>query len=84
MMQSDHLTKSNKVNTFLSEILQKWPGLADYQQPSADSDVLFQTDYPNVPDQTTCKRCEGTQIVDWPARGSDNPKIYYRLITSGD
>jgi hypothetical protein len=30
MMRSDHLTKLNKVNTFLSEMLQKWPGLADY------------------------------------------------------
>jgi nucleoside phosphorylase len=84
MMRSDHLTKLNKVNTFLSEMLQKWPGLADYQRPPADSDVLFQTDYPHVPDQTTCSRCERTQIVDRPARGSDNPKIHYGLIASGD
>jgi ankyrin repeat protein/nucleoside phosphorylase len=84
MMRSDHLTKLNKVNTFLSEMLQKWPGLADYQRPPADSDVLFQTDYPHVPDQATCSRCEGTQIVDRPARGSDNPKIHYGLIASGD
>jgi ankyrin repeat protein/nucleoside phosphorylase len=84
MMRSDHLTKLNKVNTFLSEMLHKWPGLADYQRPPADSDVLFQTDYPHVPDQTTCSRCERTQIVDRPARGSDNPKIHYGLIASGD
>lgn len=84
VMRSDHLTKSNKVNIFLSEILQKWPGLADYQRPSADSDVLFQPDYPHVPDQVTCWRCERAQIVDRPARGSDNPKIHYGLIASGD
>ncbi|GIK07769.1 hypothetical protein Aspvir_003437 [Aspergillus viridinutans] len=84
VMRSDHLTQSNKVNTFLSEILQKWPGLADYRRPSADSDVLFQPDYPHVPDQATCRRCERAQIVDRPARGSDNPKIHYGLIASGD
>ncbi|GIJ92594.1 hypothetical protein Asppvi_001872 [Aspergillus pseudoviridinutans] len=84
MMRSDHLTKSNKVNTFLSEMLQKWPGLTDYQRPPADFDVLFQTSYPHVPDQTTCRRCERTQIVDRPARVSDNPKIHYGLIASGD
>ncbi|RHZ50580.1 hypothetical protein CDV55_101959 [Aspergillus turcosus] len=84
MMRSDHLTKSNKVNTFLSEILQKWPCLADYQRPRAVSDVLFQPDYPHVPDQATCRSCETTQIIDRPARGSDNPKIHYGLIASGD
>jgi ankyrin repeat protein/nucleoside phosphorylase len=84
MMRSDHLTKSNKANTFLSEMLQKWPGLADYQRPPADSDVLFQTDYPHVPDQATCRKCEKAQIVDRLARGSDNPKIHYGLIASGD
>ncbi|KAF7181985.1 hypothetical protein CNMCM7691_001373 [Aspergillus felis] len=84
MMRSDHLTKSNKVNTFLSEMLQKWPGLADYERPPADSDVLFRTDYPHVPDQATCRSCQRTQVVDRPARKSDNPKIHYGLIASGD
>ncbi|GFG11560.1 ankyrin repeat domain-containing protein 50, partial [Aspergillus udagawae] len=84
MMRSDHLTKLNKVNTFLLEMLQKWPGLADYQRPPADFDILFQTDYPHVPDQATCRRCERTQIVDRAARGSDIPKIHYGLIASGD
>jgi ankyrin repeat protein/nucleoside phosphorylase len=84
MMRSDHLTKSNKANTFLSEMLQKWPGLADYQRPPADSDVLFQTDYPHVPDQASCRKCERAQIVNRLARGSDNPKIHYGLIASGD
>ncbi|KAF4216177.1 hypothetical protein CNMCM5878_007386 [Aspergillus fumigatiaffinis] len=84
LMRSDHLTKSNKVNTFLAEMLQKWPSLAVYQRPPADSDVLFQTDHPHVPDQATCRRWERTQIVDQPARGSDNPKIHYGLIASGD
>ncbi|GFF34521.1 LOW QUALITY PROTEIN: ankyrin repeat domain-containing protein 50 [Aspergillus udagawae] len=84
MMRSDHLTKLNKVNTFLLEMLQKWPGLVDYQRPPADFDVLFQTDYPHVSDQATCRRCERTQIVDQPARGSDIPKIHYGLIASGD
>ncbi|KAF4205337.1 hypothetical protein CNMCM8927_006339 [Aspergillus lentulus] len=84
LMQSDHLTKSNKVNTFLSEMLQKWPRLAAYQRPPADSDVLFQADYPHVPGQATCRSCESTQMVDRPARGSDNPKIHYGLIASGD
>jgi ankyrin repeat protein/nucleoside phosphorylase len=84
MMRSDHLTKPNKVDTFLSKMLQKWPGLADYQRPPADSDVLFQTDYPHVPDQATCRSCQRTQVVDRPARGFDNPKIHYGLIASGD
>jgi nucleoside phosphorylase len=74
----------NKVNTFLLEMLQKWPHLAAYQRPPADSDVLFQIDYPYVPDQATWERCGNTQIIDRPACGSDNPKIYYGLIASGD
>jgi nucleoside phosphorylase len=84
MMQSDHLTKKKKVNTFLSEMLQKWPGLAEYQRPPAESDVLFQTDYPHVPDQATFRRCERTQVIDRPSRVSDHPKIHYGLIASGD
>ncbi|KAL2803349.1 nucleoside phosphorylase domain-containing protein [Aspergillus granulosus] len=83
MMRSDHLIKSNKVNVFLSAMLRKLPRHSDYERPSADSDLLFQPDYPHA-NQGTCRGCERSQIVDRPARGSDTPEIHYGLVASGD
>ncbi|KAI1869883.1 uncharacterized protein JN550_005473 [Neoarthrinium moseri] len=71
-MQSDHLVADNKVEEFVSALLQRHRRLQVYQRPPAETDVLF--------DDTD----DGPQICMRPARQSSGPEIHYGLIASGD
>jgi hypothetical protein len=57
-MKSDHRVKYNKVEYFISAMLQKGSGLDDYRQPPITSDVLFAADYQHVPSRSTCEHCD--------------------------
>ncbi|RYP01718.1 hypothetical protein DL764_006111 [Monosporascus ibericus] len=84
MMRSDHLVSENKVDEFLSAMLQKGQRLAVYRRPPARLDVLFKADYPHAPYNPTCERCDGLKTVKRPPRESEAPEIHYGLIASGD
>ncbi|EXA32212.1 hypothetical protein FOVG_16583 [Fusarium oxysporum f. sp. pisi HDV247] len=84
MMRSDHLTADNKVVEFLSQMLKKSQRLSAYARPPVESDILFKPDYPHVPGQSTCEKCDRANGVARPRRASDAPEIHYGLIASGD
>ncbi|KAH7031006.1 nucleoside phosphorylase domain-containing protein [Microdochium trichocladiopsis] len=84
MMKSDHLMAENKVNEFLSHMLQKSPRLSIYARPPPQLDILFEPDYPHPSDQATCGRCDRARAVPRKARATSSPEIYYGLIASGD
>jgi len=83
MMRSDHRTAANKVEEFLSQMLQKSPKLSIYARPSIELDILFGPDYPHAPGQPTCAECDPAKAVARPPRAPDLPKIHYGLIASG-
>jgi nucleoside phosphorylase len=84
LMRSDHLVADNKVVVFLSQLLQRAPGLSIYRHPPED-DVLFDADYPHVPSGSrTCENCDTTRLIRRPPRHLDGPKVHYGLIASGD
>lgn len=84
MMKSDHLTADNKVQEFLSQMVQKFHRLTIYARPSAGLDILFMPGYPHVPGQLTCAKCDPANAVARQPRASDQPEIHYGLIASGD
>ncbi|KAI5924779.1 purine and uridine phosphorylase [Camillea tinctor] len=84
MMQSDHLIRENKVDKFVSAILEKGPEFASYRRPPAGLDVLFEADYPHVSNSPTCEKCDKSKTIKRPSRTSEAPKIHYGLIASGD
>jgi nucleoside phosphorylase len=85
MMQSDHRLRSNKITTFLSEMLQKFPRLTEYRRPPPEKDVLFRSDYEHDPNQPTCENCDQSKVIDRGQRGAPNePVIFYGLIASGN
>ncbi|EMR67151.1 putative pfs domain protein [Eutypa lata UCREL1] len=84
-MRSDHLVSENKVDEFLSAMLQKGRRLAAlYRRPLTEFDVLFKSDYPHGHDNPTCKSCDKSKIVKRPLRESEASEIHYGLIASGD
>ncbi|RYP12681.1 hypothetical protein DL765_007220 [Monosporascus sp. GIB2] len=83
MMRSEHLVSENKVDEFLSAMLQKGQRLVVYKRPQAGLDVLFKADYPHAP-YPTCERCDRSNTVKRLPRESEAPEIHYGLIASGD
>lgn len=84
MMKSDHLTADNKVQEFLSQMVQKFHRLSIYARPPAGLDILFKPGYPHAPGQPTCAKCDPAHAVARRPRASDQPEIHYGLIASGD
>jgi nucleoside phosphorylase len=85
MMRSSHRGGASKVPAFLSDMLQKWPRLKEYQRPPPKRDVLFRTDYQHVNDQNSCSRCDRTRVENRaPREPYNDPVIHYGLIASGD
>ncbi|RYP61065.1 hypothetical protein DL771_010264 [Monosporascus sp. 5C6A] len=84
MMRLDHLVSENKVDEFLSAMLQKGQRLAVYRRPPARLDVLFEADYPHAPYNPTCERCDRSNTVKRLPRESEVTEIHYGLIASGD
>ena len=84
-MKSDHRTKSNGIRDFLSEMLEKFPQLAEYQRPPPEKDVLFQPDYEHDRKETTCANCDKSRAINRRQRAApDKPVVFYGLIASGN
>ncbi|KAL7928903.1 nucleoside phosphorylase domain-containing protein [Trichoderma chlorosporum] len=83
-MRSDHLVSDNKIEEYISLMLQKGPRLSVYQQPSIKTDVLFREGYPHEINQPTCDKCNSHNIVARSNRQFPGPEIHYGLVASGD
>ncbi|KAI1378089.1 nucleoside phosphorylase domain-containing protein [Hypoxylon crocopeplum] len=84
LMESDHMVNENKVAEFLSAMLRKGPRLAKYERPSVANDVLFRADYLHAFTHTSCEGCDKSKAIERSPRESEEPKIHYGLMASGD
>ncbi|KAM5342761.1 hypothetical protein ACJ41O_013727 [Fusarium nematophilum] len=83
-MRSDHRVSESRAEEFLSSMLQRGKRLSVYERPSADLDVLFETDYPHDLQNFTCEKCDRQKSVPRSRREFEGPEIHYGLIASGD
>ncbi|KAI1505340.1 purine and uridine phosphorylase [Biscogniauxia marginata] len=84
MMRSDHLVRDNKVDEFLSAMLQKEQSLTVYRRPPSELDVLFEASSRHVFGNAFCESCDRSKIIKRLPRESEAPEIHYGLIASGD
>ncbi|KAK1585140.1 pfs domain-containing protein [Colletotrichum navitas] len=84
MMRSDHLVSDNKIEEFVTAMLQKAPKLAVYQRPSHEPDILFLEDYTHDASSATCARCDRSKAKERTPRQPEGSVIHYGLIASGD
>jgi len=85
IMQSNRRTRPNMVSKFITEMLEKFPGLVEYRRPSQTSDILFQSDYGHGPGKGTCEDCDKARLVVRHKREApDDPVVHYGTIASGD
>ncbi|KAI4598780.1 hypothetical protein KJ359_002672 [Pestalotiopsis sp. 9143b] len=83
-MRSDHRLEDNRIEEFVTAMLQRGRRLGDFRRPRAESDVLFRGDYPHPTGQPTCNECDQANIIARLPRDYDGPEIHYGLIASGD
>ncbi|KAK4068209.1 uncharacterized protein Triagg1_7452 [Trichoderma aggressivum f. europaeum] len=83
-MRSDHLVSDNRIEEFVSQMLQKGPRLSVYQAPAIKTDILFTKGYSHDFNQSTCDRCDRERVVARSDRQFPGPEIHYGRIASGD
>ncbi|KAJ0165377.1 hypothetical protein CTA2_11450 [Colletotrichum tanaceti] len=83
-MRSDHLVSENKVEDFLSAMLERGRRLSVYRRPSSNLDVLFEAGYAHRPENATCEECDVQKRIARARREFEGPEIHYGLIASGD
>ncbi|KAJ5928291.1 hypothetical protein N7466_007247 [Penicillium verhagenii] len=71
---------ASSLQMFLDKIGDTRPA---YQFPGRDSDVLFDADSPHSASNDNCQSCNG-EVINRPARHSDQPEIFYGPIGSGN
>jgi nucleoside phosphorylase len=84
-MKSDHRTRPNKASELISKMIARFPMLVEYERPSPEKDILFQSDYRHDSNQSTCKDCDKGRVVNRGERKApDDPVVHYGLIASGN
>ncbi|KAL4864733.1 hypothetical protein BDV12DRAFT_200811 [Aspergillus spectabilis] len=57
---------------------------SQYSKPERSSDYLFQAEYAHRRGEADCTKCDVGYLVNRPARQSDEPRVHYGLIASGN
>ncbi|KAJ9286134.1 hypothetical protein DTO021C3_6212 [Paecilomyces variotii] len=81
-LESDPNLSPTPLDELLQRIQERSP---QYKYPGADNDQLFTPEYihPNEKDET-CERCDPSYLMRRTRRSSDQPRIFYGLIASGN
>ncbi|KAM6517779.1 hypothetical protein FSOLCH5_006547 [Fusarium solani] len=83
-MRSDLMVKENKIDEFISAMIEKGRRLAAYARPSDETDILFEAGYFHESNVSLCDQCDRSKCVERPTRDFNGPEIHYGLIASGD
>ncbi|KAH7020832.1 uncharacterized protein B0I36DRAFT_367315 [Microdochium trichocladiopsis] len=81
-LESAHEIEGSRIEEFLEELKQKHPRLTSkYCKSAMLQDWVFPADYPHVENAPTCQDCDLSLAE---MRTSDEPRIHYGLIASGN
>lgn len=84
-LQTQHIKRGSNLQEYLSQMAERMPHMAEtFGHQGAQNDHLFQATYDHE-DGETCDACDNDQLVECsPKRMSNEPKIHYGNIASGD
>jgi nucleoside phosphorylase len=84
-LQANQIVEASRIPAFLSEMLDKYPEMTTkFTHPGQQRDRLFQAEYDHIKAGNTCNDCDVSRVVARPVRTTDNPKVHYGLIVSGN
>jgi nucleoside phosphorylase len=84
-LQANQIVEASRIPAFLSEMLDKYPEMTTkFTHPGQQRDQLFQAEYDHTKPGNTCNDCDASRLVARAGRATDDPKVHYGLIASGN
>lgn len=83
--ETNSILGESQIPFYISEIVQKDP--LTFAHPGPEQDVLFDRDYDHTtiePAENGCNHCSPDRICHRPPRETQNPKVHYGLVASGN
>ncbi|SPO05222.1 uncharacterized protein DNG_07909 [Cephalotrichum gorgonifer] len=83
-VETNALLGESQIPRYISKIVQKDP--RTFGRPGPEQDVLFAPDYDHVtkPSDNACDHCDPDRLLRRSPRETQNPKVHYGLIASGN
>ncbi|PKX99538.1 uncharacterized protein P174DRAFT_448002 [Aspergillus novofumigatus IBT 16806] len=83
-IRANHMLRESQIQTFLDDMVARFPRMAQGFSRPPQSDHLFQAEYAHCQGRGTCADCDQAQSVPRPLRADDRPHIHYGLIASAN
>ena len=83
--ETNNILGESQISRYISEIVQKDP--LTFAHPGLEQDVLFDPNYDHTttePTETECNHCSPNRLRHRAPRETQNPKVHYGLIASGN
>ncbi|PGH35704.1 hypothetical protein GX50_01417 [[Emmonsia] crescens] len=83
-VEANNILGDSQIPRYISKIVQKEP--LTFAHPGSEQDILFEPgfDHTTEPAENTCNHCDPDGIRHRPPRGTQNPKVHYGLVASGN
>ena len=84
-LESTHDMEDSKISSFIEQMSTNYPKMASkYGHPGPGRDRLFKADYNHPNSLPNCDSCDASQVIDRQIRESNDPRIHYGIIASGN
>ncbi|KAI0520942.1 nucleoside phosphorylase domain-containing protein [Xylaria bambusicola] len=83
-LKSTHLKDGSKVPTLICEMVAENPKMKSFANRRSLKDFLFHDTYNHPELNNTCDNCDRSKLVKRKRRETNDPKIYYGVIASGN
>ncbi|GFF44496.1 nephrocystin-3 [Aspergillus udagawae] len=83
-IRANHMLRGSQIQTFLDDMVARFPLMAQGFSRPEQSDHLFQAEYAHPQGRSTCADCDRAQSVPRSSRPDDGPRIHYGLIASAN
>jgi ankyrin repeat protein/nucleoside phosphorylase len=83
-LRSKHLREKDMIQQILSQMIERNPQMSEEFGLGGRQDLLFNAHYRHLESESTCDKCDRSQLVPREQRSSTLPKIHYGLIASAN
>ncbi|KAK8026457.1 Ankyrin-1 [Apiospora marii] len=83
-LRAEHETRRSKLTTYLDELRGHNAHMTRYTCRDGLYDFLFKSDYGHEPAMLDCELCDKAQLEQRLDRSTDEPRIHYGIIASGN
>ncbi|GIC85854.1 uncharacterized protein Aud_001694 [Aspergillus udagawae] len=83
-IRANHMLRGSQIQTFLDDMVARFPLMAQGFSRPEQSDHLFQAEYAHRQGRSTCADCDRAQSVPRSSRPDGGPRIHYGLIASAN